>query len=123
MAIVRAVPGDSEAARWLGRYPSWSMTCCTETRDVSRTFAAPFMTRETVPPPAPGAAPTSAMVGRRGDCIVTLQKRTVGTGSTESDPRRPAPSHRQEAISPGRLAAIGCRGVLRDIWGIVPASG
>jgi hypothetical protein len=59
------------------------MTFWTETRVVSRTFAAPLMTRETVPTPTPEAAATSAMVALRGDGIVTLQKRTVGTGSTE----------------------------------------
>jgi hypothetical protein len=59
------------------------MTFCTETRVVSRTFAAPLMTRETVPTPTPEAAATSAIVARRGDGIVTLQKRTVGTGSIE----------------------------------------
>jgi hypothetical protein len=41
------------------------------------------MTRETVPTPTPEAAATSAIVARRGDGIVTLPKRAVGTGSTE----------------------------------------
>jgi hypothetical protein len=39
------------------------------------------MTRETVPTPTPEAAATSAMVARRCGGIVTLQRRTVGTGS------------------------------------------
>jgi hypothetical protein len=42
-----------------------------------------LMTRETVPTPTPEAAATSAIVARRGDGIVTLQRWTVGTGSTE----------------------------------------
>jgi hypothetical protein len=73
------------------------------------------MTRETVPTPTPEAAATSAMVARRDDGIVTLQKRTGGTGSSELDHRRAAPPHRQELIPPGRLAAIGRRSVFRDI--------
>src|ERR1700683_3202672 len=52
------------------------MTFWTETRVVSRTFAAPLMTRETVPTPTPDAAATSAMVARRCDRIVTLHDLT-----------------------------------------------
>src|SRR6202044_1214797 len=52
------------------------MTFWTETRVVSRTFAAPLMTRETVPTPTPEAAATSAMVARRCGGMVTLHDQT-----------------------------------------------
>src|SRR5690348_4018673 len=104
--MVRAVPRDSEAARWLGRYASWSMTFSTEVRVASRTLGAPLMTRETVPTPTPEAAATSAIVARRGDGIVTLPKRAVGTGSTELDHRRSAPPHRQAPDLPGPRAGL-----------------
>jgi hypothetical protein len=82
------------------------MTFSTEARVASRTLGAPLMTRETVPTPTPEAAATSAIVARRGDGIVTLQKRAVGTGSIELAHRRAAPLCRQEPAPPPPRAGL-----------------
>src|SRR5882757_11018041 len=98
------------------------MTLSTEVRVASRTLGAPLMTRETVPTPTPEAAATSAIVARRGDGIVTLPKRAVGTGSTELDHRRAAPPRRQEPDLPGPVAGQPWRSQpSRIIWVSCPA--
>ena len=107
IATVRVVPRDSAAARWLGRYPSCSMTFSTDTRVASRTLPAPLMTRETVPTPKPEAAATSAIVARREVLIVLLSNGPVRWNrfhQCELDHRRSAsgmPSIRQEAVKKG----------------------
>src|SRR5580692_6754785 len=94
------------------------MTFWTETRVVSRTFAAPLMTRETVPTPTPDAAATSAMVARRCDRIVTLQEtygwnrfhrvrsswRRAAAPSRADLPRRRFCRHRLTERLPGYLS-------------------
>src|SRR5512133_3330104 len=96
------------------------MTFSTDVRVPSRTLGAPLMTRETVPTPTPEAAATSAIVARRGDGIVTLPKRAVGTGSTELDHRRAALPRRQEPDLSGSRAGMRWLGA-RDIRVIVHA--